>query len=240
MPRTIAVFGAGSGLGASVAARFGGEGYRVALVARREQRLRQIQAGLESAGVEATVFTGDLSDPAGAPGLVKRIEETLGPIDVMHYGPLSGDQRFFPARDVDVTTQQRLLDLFFLTPIALIRAILPGMVERKEGGLLISQGSTAIDPVAGMSGVGPAMAATRNYVRSLWAELVDTGVYAGTLTIRVGIDRSEMHALMRSRRSSDPSPPVADPDELAAILWRMLARRDRSEAEFPVRRPDGG
>jgi short-subunit dehydrogenase len=240
MPGTIAVFGAGSGLGASVAERFGREGYRVALVARREERLRQIQAGLESSGLEATVFTGDLSDPAGAPRLVETIEETLGPIDVMHYGPLSGNQRFFPARDVDVTTQQRLLDLFFLTPIALIQAILPGMLQRHEGGILVSQGSTAIDPLPGMSGVGPAMAATRNYVRALFAELVGTGVYAGTLTIRVGIDRSEMHALMRSRRGGEPSPPAADPDELAELVWTMLARRDGAEAEFPVGRPEGG
>jgi short-subunit dehydrogenase len=54
--KTMAIFGAGTGLGSSVATRFGREGYRVALVARRAAPLQELVADLAKAGVEAQAF----------------------------------------------------------------------------------------------------------------------------------------------------------------------------------------
>ena len=57
MSKVIAVFGAGTGLGVSVARRFGREGYRVALVARRAEQLTALVTTLGAEGI----------DPAGIP-----------------------------------------------------------------------------------------------------------------------------------------------------------------------------
>src|SRR5690348_10053332 len=86
--KTIALFGAGSGLGASLATRFASEGYRVALVARRPEPLHARVAELAKAGVEAAAFPADLSDVAGIPALVRSIEAHFGSIDVAVYAPL--------------------------------------------------------------------------------------------------------------------------------------------------------
>jgi len=53
MSKVIALFGAGTGLGVSVARRFGREGFRVALVARRKERLDALVADLADGGIEA-------------------------------------------------------------------------------------------------------------------------------------------------------------------------------------------
>ncbi|MFE4174025.1 SDR family NAD(P)-dependent oxidoreductase [Streptomyces sp. NPDC056909] len=73
MSKVIAVFGAGSGLGVSLARRFGREGFRVALVARRKDRLDALVEQLAGEGIEAAAFPGDLSLPAVAPVLVDAI-----------------------------------------------------------------------------------------------------------------------------------------------------------------------
>jgi len=76
MSRVIAIFGAGPGLGASIARRFAAEGFRVALVARRKDRLDALVDQLAAEGIEAAGFTADLAAPDEIPAAVAAIRET--------------------------------------------------------------------------------------------------------------------------------------------------------------------
>ncbi|MGH3167347.1 MAG: SDR family NAD(P)-dependent oxidoreductase [Trebonia sp.] len=107
MPKTIAILGAGPGLGASVARRFAREDFRVALVARRKDRLDALTAQLNAEGIEAAGFTADLSQPAEAPALMAAIRDRFGRIDVVEYQPISGEQNFTPATQLDSATLKR-------------------------------------------------------------------------------------------------------------------------------------
>ncbi|ODT72367.1 MAG: hypothetical protein ABS75_04475 [Pelagibacterium sp. SCN 63-23] len=60
-----------------------------------------------------------------------------------------------------------------LAPIELVRAVLPGMLERQNGAIIVADGATAAHPIAGMSGPGPAAAATRNFILALNQEVAD-------------------------------------------------------------------
>jgi short-subunit dehydrogenase len=232
--KNLVVFGAGVGVGASVAHRFGREGFRVGLVGRRQHRLDEVASDLQAAGIESAAFTADLARPKVAAELVREIEAVLGEIDVLYYGPLAGNQQFYPARSLDVPTQQGLLDLFFLTPMALIGEILPGMMARRAGTILVTQGLTAVDPIPGLSGLGPAMAAMHNFIRSLFGELAEHGVYAGTLTLRAGVRGSEMYQRLRPAGENQSSPPSVEPDDIAELLWTMYVSRDQPAMEYPV------
>jgi short-subunit dehydrogenase len=75
MSKVLAVLGAGTGLGVSVAQRFGREGFRVALVARRKDRLDALVEKLAGEGVEAAAFAADLSEPAEVPALIAAIRD---------------------------------------------------------------------------------------------------------------------------------------------------------------------
>ncbi|MET8978071.1 SDR family NAD(P)-dependent oxidoreductase [Streptomyces sp. NPDC004539] len=232
MSKVIAVFGAGTGLGVALARRFGREGFRVALVARRKERLDTLVAELEKEGVEAAAFPADLSDPAGVPALVAAVRERFGRIDVVEYGPIGNDSSFTPAADLDAATVESLSRLLLLTPVEVFHEVLPELVERGDGALLMTTGYSAVQPMPQLSGFGPVMAAARNYVYSLNGELAEKGVYAGTLTIAAMITGSEMADAADLPVNTDF--PVADPAELADLYWDMYVKRDRVEQAFPV------
>ncbi|OZC59735.1 short-chain dehydrogenase [Rhodococcus sp. 06-621-2] len=229
MSKVIAVFGAGTGLGASVARRFGREGFRVALVARRRERLNALVSELAEEGIEAAAFPADLSDPARVPALVDAIRDRFGQIDVVEYGPGGADPYFTPATQLDATTLERFSRLWLLTPVELFRTVLPEMTERGDGAVLMATGLTALQPMANRSGPGAVMAAARNYVYSLNAELADTGVYAGTLCIGALIAGSEI----AQAATAAAEVLIVDPAELAEHYWDMYTRRDRVEQVHP-------
>jgi NADP-dependent 3-hydroxy acid dehydrogenase YdfG len=234
--RTVVVFGAGGGLGQAVARRFGREGYRVALVARDETRLRALAGELAAEGIDAAAFPADLARTAEIPGLIGRIRERFGQIDVIEYAPITTDL-FVRAADLDVATARHYVDLYLLTPVAIVREVLPEMLARGDGGILIGQGISAVRPMPNLSGLGPAMAAARNYVLSLNGEIAAQGVYAGVLHIAAMIRGSAGHRVATSGELSvgvDFSKiPVVEPADLADTMWTMLTKRDRPEEVMP-------
>ncbi|ULR43111.1 SDR family NAD(P)-dependent oxidoreductase [Rhizobium sp. K102] len=232
--KTIALFGAGTGLGASLAYRFGREGYRVALVARRAGPLEERVAELAQAGIEAAAFPADLTDLAGIPALVRSIEARFGSIDAAVYAPVPSDVNFVPALELDAAKLRSMADIFTFSPIEVSHAVLPGMLARGDGAVVIVGGLTAVVTMPGMSGIGPLMAAARNYVFTLNAEAMPRGVYAGTVNIGAVIDRSAgLRAMTSSGAALDPRLPVIDPDAIAEEIWSLVTRRDRVEAILP-------
>ena len=237
MSKTIAIFGAGSGLGTSVALRFGREGYKIALVARRREPLDVLAARLVAENIEAHVFQSDLSLPDEIAAVVQEVLVKMGSIDVVEYAPVAVDLPI-PATKLDVPALQRLLNLYLLTPVALVNLVLPGMVERGNGGILIGQGAAALESPPFMSGVGPAMAAARNYFHTLHGEIAAQGVYVGAVVVTAVIQRSASHQALTSGELGIVLPegmilPTVDPDLLANEFWDLYTRRDRVESIFP-------
>jgi short-subunit dehydrogenase len=235
MEKVIAVFGAGPGLGASVARRFGREGYRVALIARRQEPLAALAAELSSEGIRATVFTADLTRSGDIPALVETIRSKLGRIDIVEYAPIATAPAI-PAKDLTQKALEGFISLYLYTPIALVNAVLPAMIERGDGAILIGQGGSAAHGVPFASGVGPPMAAARNYVHSLHGEVADKGVYVGTLTVGAIILNSAGHKAFTSGELTLPPGmeiPTVDPDDLADLYWDLVVKHDRIEVTYP-------
>ena len=89
--RTLAIVGAGPGIGRAVGSRFGREGYRVALIARNEERLAQRVDELAGEGIDAAAFQADVTDRLAITSAVEAIVDRWGPIDVLEYSPLPSD-----------------------------------------------------------------------------------------------------------------------------------------------------
>ena len=79
------VTGASSGIGAAVARALAREGVHVALAARRQDALLEVQAGLEHRGgeVRSLISTTDVTDRRQVKSMVARTEEELGPVDIL-------------------------------------------------------------------------------------------------------------------------------------------------------------
>jgi NADP-dependent 3-hydroxy acid dehydrogenase YdfG len=135
------ITGASSGIGAAVAAELHGRGWRVGLIARREERLKDLVAAL---GENADFATADVSDEAGLNDAVGALEDRLGPCDLMFANAGIGDAR--SARDFSAKATKTILKVNVEGVIHAFAAVLPGMMERGRGTL------AATSSVAGFRG----------------------------------------------------------------------------------------
>ncbi|MEV5177494.1 SDR family NAD(P)-dependent oxidoreductase [Streptomyces flaveolus] len=239
MSQVVAIFGAGSGLGTALARRFGKEGFRVALVARRAERLQAMVEELAAEGIDAAAFPADLSNPDNARPVIDAIRERFGRIDVVSYQPLPGGTAFVPAAELDAERLSHWVNLFLLTPVEIAHAVLPEMTERGTGGFIVTGGFTAAAPQPFISGIGPAMAGIRNFIYSLHGELSGAGVYAGVATLAALIKDSESYNAMTPEQLAEVTGGttgmhVIDPDELAETYWQLYTNRNQIEYRFPA------
>jgi short-subunit dehydrogenase len=119
--------------------------------------------------------------------------------------------------------------------IALVQEFLPDMLQRNEGEILVAQGVAPLEGRANMSGPGLALAAQRNYLQSLQAEVEPRGVFVGRLYIGAAIVGTPFHAnLLAAKESGAPTPdfPIVEPGALADLLWSMRSER-RNEIVYP-------
>jgi NADP-dependent 3-hydroxy acid dehydrogenase YdfG len=226
MSKTIAVFGAGPGMGRSVARRFGREGFRVALVARNRARLAAFTEELAHDGIEAAGFAVDLADRAALPGVV----DAIGRIDVLEYAPAGLDwlNRQVAIRDADVESFEFPLDLLLRTPVTLIRQVLPGMVDRGDGAILFGLPVTGI-PFPQAGNVGTVADAARTYLLNLHADLTGSGVYVGLVQVAGMVGDSDAARFVTEHWDPSTLPEPLDPADLADALWDLYLRRDRFE-----------
>ncbi len=233
--KTIAIFGAGLGLGASLARHYGKQGYQVALVARHEGALHELAGKLKVEGLELATFPADLTNLEGLPGLVDAIETQVGAIDVAVYSPVPSEGGFVPATQFDAAAVQDLVPIYTLAPIELAHRLTMIMKKRGAGAIVVVGGLAAVRPIPGVSGAPALMAATRNYIHALHGELAQSGVFAGAVYIGAMIEGSTgMKVATSGGRMIDPRLPTISPDTIAEAIWRLTTERTQVEAILPA------
>ncbi|MGW4243337.1 SDR family NAD(P)-dependent oxidoreductase [Nocardia sp. NPDC004722] len=167
------VTGASSGIGAALAEELARLGHSLILVARREDRLRELAALLGARhGVEAEVRGVDLSDGGERAKLcdelsVRDIAVLCNNAGFATYGELA---RANPARE----RQQVVLNSVAVHDLTL--AVLPGMLERGTGAILITGSTAGNQPGPGNATYAATKAFANTLAESLHAELTGTGV----------------------------------------------------------------
>ncbi len=171
--RLALITGASSGLGASTAARLARRGYRTVLIARREDKLAEVAAAL-APFAPSTPYPLDLSDATAIEPAMGDILREHGPADVLIHAAGYGILRMF--LDQRQTEMQRLMQVHYFAAVQMIRAILPGMVERRRGHV-INVGSIAakVGPW-GHCGYSAAKAALLSLTQTLAAEYGDRNI----------------------------------------------------------------
>jgi short-subunit dehydrogenase len=233
--KSIAVFGAGPGLGRAVARRYAREGYAVTLVARRPEPLERLASELTRAGATAHVITADLADTAATPRLAGQIRAQAGDLDAFYYAPTPATG-FVSAASLTPQHAQKFMPLIFYTMLALVQEFLPHMLEQGNGAILTAQGGSTVQGLADISGPSPAQAAQRNYLQALHAEVAGQGVYVGMLYIGAAIQNSAFHTEMQQAKAAgEPVREMAtvDPEHLAGLIWTMHATKGQREAIYP-------
>ena len=181
-------------------------------------------------GVKARAFAADVREP----GQLRSTLDSIGPVDVVYYGPGATDLGEAP-EDIAVTTSEdaRRAMGWLYPAIDVVQHVLPGVAER-GGGLLFAGGLSAVRPMPMLEALALSGAALRNYALTLNAALVGKGVYAGTLTIGGLVERGDIHRAVTAAPEKFGEVRTLDPDAIADVAWQMFVQRDRAEEVFSV------
>jgi 3-oxoacyl-[acyl-carrier protein] reductase len=134
--KTALVTGASRGLGAEIACALAGAGWAIAVnYARDGAGADATVSRIRERGGPAAPFPFDVTDEAAVEAGVIRIAETLGPIDLI-VNNATGPQGAASILDQNWALYQRHLDYFVKAPFILLKAVLPGWLERKTGRVI--------------------------------------------------------------------------------------------------------
>lgn len=218
---TIAIVGAGPGMGLAIARKFGAQGFDVALLARNVDRLNEHADLLAAEGVNARGFAVDVLDADSLAQGLDQAAERFGRIDVLEYSPGGPEPKYLaPSK---LTREDVDLQMQYLTygAIAATRAVLPAMRKAGSGTLLYTTGAGSLDPTPMLGDINTAGAALRSWVLNLHKELADEGIQAAHVAIGALIGDRAIEGM-----------PSASADEIAPLYWDLHINRDQAEAVF--------
>ena len=186
--RPAVVTGASSGIGAATALALAEHGFPVALGARRVDRMHDLATRIREGGGEAVAHALDLTDDDSVASFAEKAAADLGDIEVV----VSNAGSVSPGTIHEVETDRfaRELDLAVLGAHRLVRALVPGMVERRRGDLVFVSSDVAVRVRPFMSSYSTGKWGLEGMVNALQMELEGTGVRASL--VRPGPTGSEM------------------------------------------------
>ncbi|MFE6482579.1 SDR family NAD(P)-dependent oxidoreductase [Streptomyces sp. NPDC088747] len=180
---TIAIIGAGPGLGAAVARRFGREGHEVALISRSRERVDALAADLARAGVTARGFTADVREPKTLEAALDAASATLGPVEILQYSPVPQRDFMRPVLETAPADLVGPIEFSVYGPAAAVRHVLPSMRSLGRGTVLLVNGGTAVVPHPDRAGTSIAFAAESAYGHLLHDTLAPEGIHVAQLVI---------------------------------------------------------
>lgn len=203
------VTGGGRGIGASVARELSRAGMQVAVAARTSGEVEATAA--ETGGL---ALVGDVSMRDDVERCVREVEDRLGPIDLLvaNAGISAHEQA---AWEIDPEDWWRILEVNVLGTYLSCRAVIPGMLERGGGRIVLMGSGAAYLPGMRDTSYAASKAAVCRFGETLAFQLRDRGI--AVFVISPGLVRTAM--------TEDVFPDDAPwtPSELAPRLVRVLA-----------------
>jgi len=243
--RACVVTGASRGIGRETAVQLCGEGANVLLVARGEQRLREVQEEADGAGGpsggRAAVLALDVTDPEAGERMLAAATECFGALDVLVNN--AGAAAWRDLDDVPDEDWRAQYELNVMAPLRAIRAAAPAMAERGWGRVVNVCSTAGKRPSSAMPEYSVAKAAELSLSRLLADRYAKTGVLVNAIApgpvesemwMEPGglLDQSQALSGAASREealaeagSKRPIGRLADPAEIAAAIVFLCSER---------------
>jgi len=207
----IVIVGAGPGVSAGIARKFGSNGFKVILLARKQESLDLQIAELQKKNIEAYGIPADASISQSIIAAFNQIKSDYETPSVLIYNAGANT-----INNPSILSRNDLLNDFNVNVGgALISAqqVIPGMMERKKGTILFTGGMLALNPVASRASASISKAGLRNLTFTLADELSPHGIHVGTVTIGGVVKPGTFF----------------DPDLIAESYWELFTKRDKRE-----------
>lgn len=177
---TCLVTGASSGIGADVARELAARGHGVTLVARREDRLRELAAELTvEHNIRAEVVACDLADPGARDVLAGEVAELDLTVEVLVNNAGFGSAGRF--QELDHPRELEMVRTNVEAVVDLCGRYVPGMIERGRGAVLNVASTAAFQPLPRTATYGGSKAFVLSFTESLSSDLAGSGVTATAL-----------------------------------------------------------
>src|ERR1700738_3212925 len=223
------ISGVGPGTGSALAKRFAEGGYRVALLARSEERLAALEKQLSS----AKGYRCDVSDPTQIEAVASAVEQDLGNPSVVIHNAVGG--AFGTFREIDPSILNRNFQVNTMGLLYLARRFSPAMIDSNKGAIVVTGNTSALRGRPSFAGFAPTKAAQRILAEAMARELGPKGVHVAYLIIDAVIDVP----WTRERFKDRPDDFFIKPAAIAEEAWH-LTQQDRSGWSFNVElRPYG-
>ena len=211
----VLVTGASSGIGRAACLALDRAGARVAMAARRADRLQENAAAMR----DALAIPTDLSDMAAVEAMVDRAAQHFGRIDVLINN--AGASLLTRVDAIEPEEMRRVLDVNFTAAVVATTRVLPLML-RQHGGLIINIGSPG-----GFLGVpfygsyAASKAAMHGWTRSLQSEWAGSEIFV--TEYHPGVVETEMHATALENSALAGSQHLAERDNGPAGAMRPIS-----------------
>jgi len=217
--KTAAITGAASGIGLACAKRLLAAGARVVLVDRDGAALERACAPL---GSDAIPLVSDLTDPASVTGMLPQILEMAGPLDIFHAN--AGGYVGGPVSEGDPDAWDRMLNLNVNAVFRSIHAVLPHMIARRTGDILVTSSVAGVVPVVWEPVYTASKHAVQAFVHTVRRQVIPHGLRVGAIlpgpvvTALIADWPQEKLEAERARGG------LIEPEEVAEAVHFMLTR----------------
>ena len=224
--RVAVVTGASSGIGAAVARVLNAGGARVALAARREEALLEIQAGLDSAGGRKSIVAPtNVTDRDQARSLVARAEEELGPVEILVN--CAGVMYYTLMKNRREEEWERTVEANCKGALNCVGAVLPGMLQRGRGHIVTISSNAGRKVFPGLAVYSASKFFVEALSQGLRLETAGTGLKVTTIQpgnvatdlISMSADEEALEEYGQPGESR-----VLDPEDVAASVVHALVQ----------------
>ncbi len=221
--RVAIITGASSGIGRALAQVLAAKGVRVGLIARRKEKLAELAGQIRRAGGTASLADADVGNRDQTVGAVNQLACDLGPVDLLIANAGVGMPTV--VNPLNTPGIEKMWRVNFLGVVYAIEAVLPAMLERKQGQLAVVSSLAAYKGLPGESAYCATKAAVNVFMEGLRIQVRDRGI--AVTTVCPGFVRTPMTAVNKFHM-----PWLLEADEAARRIVRAIERR-KAVFDFP-------
>lgn len=222
--RICLVTGVGGATGASIVRRFAQDGYKVAMLARNQDRLAQLELDIDN----SKAFVCDVGDLDGLTQTLDAVRNELGEPTVLVHNAVSAT--FATFLEGDPSQLERNFRVNTTSLLYLARALAPAMIEAGGGAIVVTGNTSAMRGVPNYALFAPTKAAQRILAESLARDLGPKRVHVSYVIIDAAIDSPWLSGNVPARPTWLEPPAgwayereeyFADPDAIAAEVYHI-------------------
>ncbi|MBN8208786.1 3-ketoacyl-ACP reductase [Bacillus sp. NTK071] len=173
------VTGASSGIGRATALELAREGVNVGLIARTENKLKEVADEAKALGVDASYATADIAEIEEVNEAVANLEKNLGPADVLINN--AGIGLYGPFLELDPKDFKHTFEVNVYGTYHVTRAVLPQMIEKDRGDIINISSSSGLKGTSGSTAYSASKFAIQGMTEALMQEVRRNNIRVFTL-----------------------------------------------------------